>query len=93
MTDELKPVNCGCGGTPVVGFTGVWCNKCGIITERYNNIEDAIRAWNLALSRKTAKVEVHLHPCGVSGICGACGSKVYNEDPYCSSCGAKLEWE
>ena len=47
--DKVKPVDCGCGGKPVVGYTGVWCNKCGIITDRYSNIEDAIKAWNKAM--------------------------------------------
>ena len=41
---------------------------------------------------RTAKVEVHSHPCGVSGKCCACGGDVYNGDPYCSHCGAKLDW-
>jgi hypothetical protein len=41
---------------------------------------------------QTAKVEVNEHPCGVSGKCGACDGDVYNEDPYCSHCGCRLEW-
>ena len=41
---------------------------------------------------RTAKVQVNVHPCGISGICTSCGGDVYNVDPYCSHCGAKLDW-
>lgn len=116
MTDEMKPVKCGCGGEARLGnadymCVAVYCMDCGTRTKPFNVPAEAIRAWNRAMGAKdinvpdkfatdknvgdkerTAKVEVHSHPCGVSGKCCACGGDVYNGDPYCSHCGAKLDW-
>lgn len=41
---------------------------------------------------ENVNVQVHEHPCGVSGICMNCGGDVYNDDPYCSHCGERLKW-
>ena len=53
---------------------------------------EMFEAWN-SRAERTAKVKVHSHPCGVSGKCCACGGDVYNDDPYCSHCGARMEWK
>ena len=56
MTDELKPVRCGCGGEANV-ISGVniprslvICKKCGIGTMTYDTEAEAVEAWNKAMS-------------------------------------------
>ena len=61
MTDELKPVRCGCGGEPYLkyddGAYSVMCTKCGIETKGYCDHFDnfrsakeyATKAWNRAM--------------------------------------------
>ena len=105
-----KPINCGCGGKSMVRQSGdgfyIRCPECGTESADYQFLDEAIEAWNRAMShqvtitwdgrippREIAKVNIHLHPCGVSGECLNCGGDVYNDDPYCSHCGAKLEWK
>jgi hypothetical protein len=61
MTDEMKPVRCGCGGEPVVGHIEktsylpkdrwyIGCPKCDICTGIYDTEAEAIEAWNRAMS-------------------------------------------
>lgn len=57
MTDELKPVRCGCGGEANIVFPFmhtemylIECNECGICTSSYNTESEAITAWNRAMS-------------------------------------------
>ena len=67
MTDELKPVRCGCGGDAKVSWdiingwymTGVHCENCGISTQPVYNrddkdkaIADAVTAWNRAMGNR-----------------------------------------
>ena len=59
MTDELKPVNCGCGGKAIVGswwrysdgkrVYAVSCAKCGIQIKPFDTETEAITAWNKAM--------------------------------------------
>lgn len=54
MTDELKPMRCGCGGEATLGHDAeygydVFCIKCGIATDYYNTEAEAIMAWNRAM--------------------------------------------
>ena len=67
MTDELKPVRCGCGGeaernATLVDFLGrdmrysLRCEDCGIMTNWYRTESEAIEAWNTAMGvSKTEK--------------------------------------
>jgi len=72
----------------------------GYISSMEKEIEGFNDAIDLAISvisefqlqEKTSKVKVNCHPCGISGRCCNCNNNVYNEDLYCSYCGAKLEW-
>jgi len=86
MTDELKPVRCGCGGEAHVmqpSYTHcrvVMCPKCGIKTAFMNTEAEAIEAWNRAMRR--AKVDVLPNTCEDKG-----------EMPFCPHCGDELEWE
>lgn len=58
--NELKPVNCGCGGEAAVNYTLVTflgkdmrycvrCEDCGIMTNWYHTEAEAIEAWNKAM--------------------------------------------
>lgn len=63
MSEELKPVKCGCGGeaylySDVNEHTGVIrtyceCRKCGIRTHPQLSKENAIKAWNTAMRGNT----------------------------------------
>ena len=65
MTDELKPVNCGCGGEARVvkheyymcsPTYGVTCYKCGTATNQgFDTEAEAVEAWNMAMG--TDKVD------------------------------------
>ena len=74
MSDEKKPVRCGCGGEPYLkyddGAYSVMCTKCRIETSGYcdhfDNFESAkayaIRDWNTAMGTNTRKLlEVLVH--------------------------------
>ena len=61
MTDELKPVPCGCGGEANV-ISGTYiprslviCRKFGIGTMTFDTEAGAIMAWNRAMGERTAK--------------------------------------
>ena len=69
MTNELKPVRCGCGGEAVletdhdtiqpvapIDWKRVRCNKCNIRTTWRRSEASAITAWNKAMGERTAKV-------------------------------------
>ena len=63
MTDKLKPVRCGCGGSPIIRnergqAVYVQCVSCGTRSIETNRTE-AITAWNRAMSHteRTAKPE------------------------------------
>ena len=71
MSEELKPVKCGCGGEarPQQTYNGDWyvvCEKCIMCSGHYHTKSNAISAWNKAMGAKdinvpdkerTAKVE------------------------------------
>ena len=64
MSDELKPVRCGCGGEAKVQRVKtlkshvlvVMCTKCEIATNYYTKEAEAITAWNTAMSAKDINV-------------------------------------
>ena len=60
MTDELKPVRCGCGGEAMLlvdmNNYSIMCRKCGISTENYDTETEAIGAWNTAMGAGTNSV-------------------------------------
>lgn len=66
MTDELKPVRCGCGGEAKVvkheyfecsPTYGVTCYKCGTATNQgFDTEAEAIQAWNRAMGAKDINV-------------------------------------
>ena len=66
MTDELKPVRCGCGGEAKIDkhtyyralpTYGVRCHRCGQETRQFYISEaEAITAWNKAMGAKDINV-------------------------------------
>ena len=93
MTDELKPVRCGCGGeAKVIGHVSRWdaayrwyvrCASCDISTAEYPTEAEAIEAWNRAMSG-VAKNATTGRTAKVDWI---------NGEPFCPMCGDRLEWE
>ena len=83
MTDELKSTQV-CYGEDVLMMR---VDDCIIFGNK-----DALQKIIEKIERQTAKVKANWHPCGISGVCLSCGGDVYNDDPYCSHCGAKLDW-
>lgn len=66
MKDEIKIVNCGCGGEASVDYFmdepskgalyAVYCRKCEIHTMSYDTMTAAIQAWNCAMGAKDINV-------------------------------------
>ena len=109
MTDELKPVRCGCGGEANVkdyktlsdetAFY-VSCRVCDTSTRSFLTKEKAIQTWNKAMGERTANVEKVDTNSPHSQVykCCKCGQYTHRtawsrDVHYCPSCGAKLEWE
>lgn len=90
MSEELKPVKCGCGGeAEIIDYWSadytqtVWyvrCKDCDIASVDYFSEAEAITAWNLAMRR--AKVDILPNT-----------SEDKGEMPFCPHCGDELEWE
>ena len=68
MSDDLKPVRCGCGGEANIHkddsafgqmpIYTVSCNICGMRSGRRSTEAEAITAWNLAMSGSAEKSSV-----------------------------------
>lgn len=85
MTDELKPVRCGCGGEAKIvksrlGPWFIYCDKCKMCSGYYDSEAEAVTAWNRAMRR--AKVDIILNTIEDHGPM-----------PFCPHCGDELEWE
>ena len=90
MTNEMKPVRCGCGGWPVICIRGkdmywqpcglyeVHCQDCGLNTKRYDTEAEAITAWNRAMSgvAKNATTERSVQECAENARCNERTAKV-----------------
>ncbi len=109
MSEELKPVRCGCGGEAKVesanGYDpfaekkkpnlwyGVICRKCKIQTKSYYTEAEAITAWNKAMGERTAKAKVNFKDENFFFGWCECGQYQSSQYPYCPACGARLEWK
>lgn len=85
MTNDLKPIPCGCGGKADshLGKYAKWfiaCDKCGVRTPLCDSRTEAVQAWNRAMRR--AKVDILPNT-----------SEEKGEMPFCPHCGDELEWE
>ena len=97
MSDELKPVNCGCGGEAKIDkhtyyralpTYGVRCHRCGQETRQFYMTEaEAITAWNRAMSgnEQTAKVIEH-----DASISDDRGYKYLRTEYLCGKCKKKV---
>jgi len=98
MTDELKPVPCGCGGrakrcsyfnhdinAPVYFVT---CSACGTQTAEHTTLETAVEAWNKAMGERTAKVIMHKYWLGVS--LNVVGEQTIGYEWICENCKKKV---
>lgn len=62
MEDEIKIVNCGCGGksmlyiSPITTRCLLQCESCKIETAFYNTEIEAVEAWNKAMGAKDINV-------------------------------------
>ena len=63
MSEELKPVRCGCGGEAVIYVTHWWgkcyvceCDECGTASRPCTTKAEAITAWNRAIGAKDINV-------------------------------------
>ena len=67
MSEEMKPVRCGCGGEPIVGHIEktrclpkdrwyIGCPNCDICTKIYDTEAEVITAWNTAMGAKDINV-------------------------------------
>lgn len=101
MSRREYPVKCGCGGyVEYIDDGDVWwlrCLNCGISTDVYDSEEEAIEAWNKAMSRKIT-IDSDSLPCP---FCGSPWIDQY-EDGFdeegnavtfcvCEDCGATAE--
>ena len=88
MTEESKPVRCGCGGEAKIIHgdyrTSVYCTNCGIQTCYYATETEAVTAWNGAMSgvaetattertAKVVKIELSRNPRNLVYKCKNCG--------------------
>lgn len=93
MTDELKPVRCGCGGEVKVStWTGtmattindcnvVYCETCGMQTKRFKTEAEAITAWNRAMGEQAPLAKVN--EIATRSYCGECGERLDDYDDIC----------
>ena len=74
MSDELKPVRCGCGGEakveplPFETWNDIWdasasqyfvrCDRCGMTTRLHDTEAEAVEAWNRAMSENVPTAKV-----------------------------------
>ena len=108
MTDNMKPVRCGCGGEAKVGEVRIWgkyyavkCYECGIETDPQSTEAEAVAAWNRAmgnrykLSRFERTAKATRKPEAFFYRCeyGYGLCCEKNDMNYCPHCGCRLEWE
>ena len=97
MSDELKPVRCGCGGEAQMFFPFtnnsvymIECKKCGICTSAYETEAEAIEAWNKAMGATDKNVGDKIIYCKdckyshmtIDGLCKYCDIWFPNEEMY-----------
>ena len=98
MTDELKPVRCGCGGEAIIGLkewedrkgnyhenSFVYCDSCSISTGGYLTETEAIMAWNRAMGERSAKGIEH-----DASITDTDGNKYFRTEYLCGACKKKV---
>ena len=96
MSEELKPVNCGCGGEAFVSINGfieyhVVCASCGLRTDWFRSKDKAITAWNKAMG--TENICKNCKAYFVMGDCGYCkyDDEYPTADGYGCNCFSRRE--
>lgn len=103
MTEELKPVNCGCGGEARCYMTHYWgecftvqCSECGIETKPHDTESEAIEAWNRAMGTDARTL---IRTFAYDATCAICDKKkkertakvdIDDGDYYCGNCAQEL---
>lgn len=106
MTEELKPVRCGCGGEAdahMLSHRGIECyyircEECGTKTAVHTTLTEAVTAWNRAMGKRKYDVGVAkgYWMAKYDGLrCSVCNYKCETTalPSICPHCGARLEWE
>ena len=106
MTDELKPVPCGCGGEAKVHHVDMipyhlqdrWyvsCPSCNICTDMYYTEAEAVQAWNRAMGdRDDIAITKGTWMMTLDGFhCSVCFYKCEATalPDVCPHCGTKME--
>lgn len=104
MTDNLKLKPCPFCGSEHVYLSNwtdqayVACLDCGCKTDVFLHAhctERAAQTWNRRAERNAKVTEKTEKVFGIEAEYGGkctCGAWVYDEQPYCQQCGARLEW-
>ena len=95
MSEELKPVRCGCGGfaDSHLGKYANWfisCEKCGVRTPLCDSRDEAIMTWNRAMGATDTNVGDKIIYCKdckyshmtIDGLCKYCDIWFPNEEMY-----------
>ena len=103
MTDELKPVRCGCGGKAdvLVGYPNrkgqiyyrVKCWECGTQTIHKRTREEAIEAWNKAMGNRMELQTVERTAKAIehdASVTDTDGYKYHRSEYLCSACKKKV---
>ena len=92
MSEELKPVRCGCGGEAhyeayenynfgsYIAHIMI-CDKCGMRTAEWPSEAEAIMAWNRAMSKQAPLAKVN--EIATRSYCGECGERLDDYDDIC----------
>ena len=98
MNNELKPVQCGCGGETDVHLGQydrwfVFCESCGTRTCACNTRKKAIEVWNRAMSGKDINVpnkERTAKVISYDEIITVNGYRYHYEEYLCNACKKKV---
>jgi hypothetical protein len=103
MTDNLKPVRCGCGGeamlyvSPISTLCLLQCESCKIETAFYDTEVEAITAWNKAMSgnvqecAKDARCTERTAKVVVHDVCITVeGTNLHEAEYLCGACKKKV---
>ena len=93
MTD-LKPCPfCGGEANTVLKGSDDWhieCHDCASRSGIYGIRESAIAAWNTRAERTCRREPAEIEDGLTAYFCSACDGLMYEDEPYCPNCGARV---